>query len=426
MKKMVRVLPGIAIYLLLCLVSGNVSCADMEQGEKKTTVYFPVTVLGNPGFETGALAGRTNAPMWGGTRVKPAASYGLDTDDAHSGKASYKISCQNAEGWHYLTGEDIGAWQIIPGADYRLRVWMKGEEISSGTAWAKIIWRKEDGGNIGGGVSINVRAAGQSFDWREFVSQTARIPAEARSYIIQIGVGPKFAGTVRFDDITLEVEHEQSLDFPEAKKGLVAHWNFDEGEGEILRDLSGYGNHGKISNPIWQEGIAGKALLFSKDTRVKVPHDSVFIFRDGEFSLEAWVKPIEKRGHNVILFKGTNINLPCEYYFGTLNNDVRLLGGDMGHHCIRVALDENKWNHLVVSGDGKVVKVYHNARFYGVCAYSHLLFSRSPLWIGFEPGYKTFYNGLIDELKIYNRALSREEVREHFEQFAVQSPNGGK
>jgi hypothetical protein len=413
--KMIKVLSGTAIYLLLSLLFASIVCADTGQGEEKR-IYFPVTALGNPGFEIGALAEKISSPMWGLAQVTRVGSYGLDINDACSGTASYKISSESAEGWGYLTGNSIGAWRIVPGAKYRLKVWMKGEGISSGVAWANLVWYKEDGSIIRGG-GVSVRAAEQSFVWKEFVSQSVEIPVDASHYCIQIGVGPKFAGTVRFDDIALEVD--RPLEVPTAKKGLVAYWNFDEGQGEILHDSSEYGNNGQITNPVWQEGIAGKALLLSKDTRVMVPHHPSYIFRDGEFSLEAWVKPLKKSGHNVIFFKGVNINLPCEYYFGTLNNDIRLLGGDIQESYIRTALAENEWNHLVVSGDGKVARVYHNGRFYGVCNYSYLYFTTRPLWIGFEPGYGTSFNGLVDELKIYNRALSREEINDHYEQFAV-------
>src|SRR5438132_8565246 len=74
--------------------------------------------------------------------------------------------------------------------------------------------------------------------------------------------------------------------------GLVAAYNFDEGSGTILHDLSGTGNDGSLANAAWSSaGNYGGALSFNGSTSLVTIGDSSSLHLTSGMTLEAWVKP---------------------------------------------------------------------------------------------------------------------------------------
>jgi len=77
--------------------------------------------------------------------------------------------------------------------------------------------------------------------------------------------------------------------------GLVAEWHFDEGYGSVLKDSSGNGNDGTIYGATWVDGKFGKALSFDGvDDYVDCGNDRIFDFGTNTFTIETWVKTIDK------------------------------------------------------------------------------------------------------------------------------------
>jgi len=73
---------------------------------------------------------------------------------------------------------------------------------------------------------------------------------------------------------------------------MVAYWSFDEGSGDVLKDLSGTGNDGQINGkPKWVDGVKGKAIEFDgKDDFILVPNNDSYNFtKDASFSIALWI-----------------------------------------------------------------------------------------------------------------------------------------
>jgi hypothetical protein len=373
------------------------TCSWSQDENKKTIIVSPVE---NPSFEMNniGLFLHWSSPL----RVTKSGEYNIDTAEKHSGNTSYRIHSNTSEGWGYITGYKNEATEIKGGGFIKLRVWMKGKNLTDGFAWATLHWTLKDGSK----GSMSVKSIGNNFEWKELTSKQIYLPENLDNYFVQVGVGPKFGGTVWIDDITVECEQDMVVERKMPEKTLVGYWNFDEGSGSTVHDQSGFGNDGIIKNPRWETGIKGKCLFIGDpDSYVEIPHSFGLSFRDNIFTLEAWVKPENIAGHKTILSKG-NINFAC--YQGRLRKF-------MSDDYLGIGLKAKEWNHLVLTYDETIAKIYRNGLMCGAWSPGRVFFgSRQPLFIGWEGRYGCIYSGYIDEVKLYNRTLSAEEIRNNY------------
>jgi len=210
------------------------------------------------------------------------------------------------------------------------------------------------------------------------------------------------------------------------EEGLVGCWSFDEGQGNIAYDSSGIGNHGTIYGATWTDGIVGKALSFDGvDDYVDCGVPSVVNFGIGDFTIECWVRlnsfgemparnPIISRWKELAwvwdLRAGWNWGEKDYLYFFTLANpDYGIRGSGpislgMWHHVAVKRKNGNFYFYL----DGEETKGEYDP--------SNLVGS-TKMFMGRYVGYvyTTSFDGVIDEVRIYNRALSTEEIKEHYE-----------
>lgn len=204
-----------------------------------------------------------------------------------------------------------------------------------------------------------------------------------------------------------------------ADEGLVAYYSFDEGEGNALHDLSGKGNDGVIHGAKWVEGMYGKALEFDGvDDYVSIGNKDLLKFGSAtDFSIELLVKP---KGDSLAFIIGDEYGVKPYPGYGIFYrykdefnfvladgpNFMNVPAGSMGSSL-------NKWTYLVAvadrDGDGYL---YING---------DLVSSANVSKIGninhdynFEIGRRNtgtqYFKGTIDEVHIYNRILTKEEI----------------
>ena len=198
--------------------------------------------------------------------------------------------------------------------------------------------------------------------------------------------------------------------------GLVAAYSFDEGAGTVVNDLSGNGNTGTLVNATWSSsGKFGSALSFNgTNSRVTI-NDSPSLHLSNAMTLEAWVNPtVVTSAWRDVIYKGGNDNYLIE---GTTNHSAVPGGGaTIGTTDLitfgTAPLTVGTWTHLAVTYDGSLVRFYVN----GVQISSSgitgaILGSNSQLQIGGDSVFGQFFAGLIDEVRIYNVALSATQVQ---------------
>jgi hypothetical protein len=218
-----------------------------------------------------------------------------------------------------------------------------------------------------------------------------------------------------FDNVLVEV----STSPPAVENELVAYWKFDEGSGDLVYDNSGYGNHGTIYGATWTSGKINGALYFDGfNDAIEVP-DSTSLHISNTITVGAWIK--YEGGDNVqintVLTKRSG---ESGFSLGTQHGKVRFSVGSTYFDYVEgtTTLQPGKWYHLVGTYDGTTQKIYVNGLLDGSRLYSGQLSSNTaPLFIGLcisgETGAKYgYFTGIIDEVRIYNRALNSDEIAE--------------
>jgi hypothetical protein len=197
--------------------------------------------------------------------------------------------------------------------------------------------------------------------------------------------------------------------------GLVAAYGFNEGSGSVVNDTSGFNNNGTIKAATWSaSGHTGSALSFDGTSAwVAIPTAAQINLTSG-MTLEAWVMPTAGTGwRSVILKEGTNA---LSYALYSANNasrpggwvhsgssDVSILG--------TAAVTLNTWTHLAVTFDGSALRFYTNGVLVRtVTGVSSISTTTGGLKLGGNSVWGEYFKGLIDDVRIYNRALSAAEI----------------
>ncbi|HEX6761239.1 MAG TPA: LamG-like jellyroll fold domain-containing protein [Gaiellaceae bacterium] len=210
-----------------------------------------------------------------------------------------------------------------------------------------------------------------------------------------------------------------------ASTGLVAAFGFDEGSGSSVADASGSGNTGTVQNGTWAAGKFGKALQFNgSNTRVNVP-DSASLHLTTGMTLEAWVDPSTVNGAwRDVIYKGND-----NYYLeATSDNASRpdaglIAGGSYGDAFGSAALPANSWSYLAETYDGSTLRLYVNGTQVASTAHTgSIATSTNQLQIGGDGIWGQYFAGLIDEVRIYNVALTAAQIQA--DQTAPINPTG--
>ena len=202
-----------------------------------------------------------------------------------------------------------------------------------------------------------------------------------------------------------------------ADPSLILHLSFDEINGNRVIDHSQYRNHGTlVGNPQWVNGKLGKALKFNGVSDwVEVPHNNSLTV-DRNVTVMAWIHTSRHRGPGGVQWQGilAKSNLPRSYSLYTdAAGPLHLSVGNFVGGASRTKVALNTWQHVVAQVDdgwhrywinGKNAgNLQFNARLPGPADTKSVLIGRT------HEGSREFL-GLIDEVKIYNRALSEDEI----------------
>jgi glucose/arabinose dehydrogenase/chitodextrinase len=203
---------------------------------------------------------------------------------------------------------------------------------------------------------------------------------------------------------------------PPTPPGLVGAWSFAEGIGTSAVDASGNGNVGTLVGASWTPlGRYGSALSFNGSSSTVRVADSASLDLTTAMTLSAWIQPTASQsGWKTILQHESDA-----YFLNASNSDGPLrpsgggtLGGNTQYLGGPAANPVNAWTNVALTYDGATLRLYINGtQVASRAATGAIQTTNSPLWIGGNSPYGEYFQGLIDEVRVYNRALTQAEVQ---------------
>jgi PKD repeat protein len=206
--------------------------------------------------------------------------------------------------------------------------------------------------------------------------------------------------------------------------GLVAAYNFDQGSGTTLTDLSGNGNNGTITNATWSTaGKFGNALSFNGAANSYVTiNSSTSLNLTNGMTLEAWVDPTTLNSLDggwaaAVSKEHQNSSNDIAYALYAANGTgtgpaghILVNGTDYGASGSSV-LALNKWVFLTATYVGTTLQTYVNGKLVASQTIGGSITTTSnPLRIGGDWSGEMF-TGLIDNVRIYNKALTQAQIK---------------
>jgi glucose/arabinose dehydrogenase len=201
--------------------------------------------------------------------------------------------------------------------------------------------------------------------------------------------------------------------------GLVAAYNFDEGTGPTVADASDLANHGTITGATWAaQGKFGSALSFDGVNDWVTINDATTLDLTTGMTLEAWVYPTRTAGWRRSILTKEHPSKRSTYELSASTSSWRRPSGkiQLAKKYVRLygpdSLPANGWSHLALTYDGAMLRLYINGVQVNKRAVtSSILVSGSPLRLGGNSTYNEFFQGRIDDVRIYNRALTAAEIQ---------------
>jgi parallel beta-helix repeat protein len=204
---------------------------------------------------------------------------------------------------------------------------------------------------------------------------------------------------------------------------LVAHWKFDEGIGTTASDSSGKGNTGTLKNgPVWAAGKVGRALYFDGIDDTVTVADSNSLDMSNAFTISAWVNPASTfTDWRAIVVKNSKYFLFASTagWCGNGSPSGAFSAASLYMVCQPSALAANSWSYLTLTYNGATLTLYRNGIAVATSTISTTLSAdTATLQIGGSQ-YGEYFKGFIDEVRVYNGALSSTEIQTIYQQELV-------
>ncbi len=220
---------------------------------------------------------------------------------------------------------------------------------------------------------------------------------------------------------------------PASQPGMVLHLPFDEGQGTTAADSSGNDNTGTLTNgPTWTTGKTGSyALIFDgMNDYANVGDSPTMYFSKSEGTIGMWIKPVNPAsGSKQVLVLARDGEGSYEMELA-LQEDGDLFfypyyDPNQWHtyNLVKNPLTEGQWQFVAVTWDysTKEAKIFVDGVEQALAednvpSYWSIIASTADWDIGGSPVKDQYFNGTIDDVRIYNYALSASEIQDLYNQ----------
>jgi hypothetical protein len=196
-----------------------------------------------------------------------------------------------------------------------------------------------------------------------------------------------------------------------AETDLVGWWKFDETSGTIARDGSGNGNDGTLKgDPMWVAGKIAGALEFDGDGDY-VDVGSVGISGADPRTIAGWIRASTTAipSWTAVFGFAPDSSTPGAYYdieVDDAGNYATNVGGGYSFPLIPV---DTQWHHFAVTYDGTMGTSYVDGESFRSTEGD--LVTVDGVRIGTRREENNFFPGLVDDVRIYNKALTSAEIK---------------
>ncbi len=305
-----------------------------------------------------------------------------------------------------VTQEEGKAWGVrFQNADQDEYLVFKGYNFSQSSVSRSYIFRR--------GVSFSEPAEGF---FKDIVFEPISGQTEITKIISLIGEGKEVKNNV--GDIIIS---RTGLISGRVEDGLVGYWHFDEGTSTVTYDATSHKNNGLIyGGANWVKGKVGGALDFNGiNNYVALPPNFLNVV---DFTFIAWVKWNGGGNWQRIFDFGQNTNanmfLTPKSGANTLRFAITISGSNNEQRLNTDYLPVGEWKFIAVVLDGDIGRLYVD----GVLKDTQTITLNPNQVVGANNWFgksqytaDEYFNGLIDEIRIYNRALSEEEIKTIYE-----------
>jgi len=232
--------------------------------------------------------------------------------------------------------------------------------------------------------------------------------------------------------------HAAVLTRPSNNLGLAAYWSFNEASGTQATDFSGNKNTGTLSGstlPAWVSGKHGSALSFDgSSSYVNTGNNASMGFSGKSFTISAWINTKDATTNGSIYDAWQS---PFSFRLFTTGGTVAFQlrntsAADMlSGNWISAAINTNQWYHVVavynyVNSTTGTAYLYLNGTLAvsAACSAANCTLMDNigtiPRLIGKKGDSANYFNGIIDDVRVYSRALSATEITNLYQSGAAQ------
>jgi len=213
-----------------------------------------------------------------------------------------------------------------------------------------------------------------------------------------------------------------SMSTANATDEIIGLWHLDEITDDTTYDDSGNNNDGMVYGASLFTGVENNALSFDgTDDYVDCSNDSIYNFNDtNSFTISCWVKPDDLSNKQGIIGKWSGSWTISPYQiavddYGQIR--VNIGGGGLTYGSVYIpanSLSTGNWYHIVATYDGSTLRCYLNSEEMDSEEFNLTLPSNTAsLTIGvYGNATKNYFDGMIDEIKMYNYVLIQTEIDE--------------
>jgi len=214
--------------------------------------------------------------------------------------------------------------------------------------------------------------------------------------------------------------------YADITSGLVGWWKFDEASsgtcaGASVMDASGSGNTGTcVNSSTYGTGKIGPgAMSFDGSTQYVDMGDMNATESIGVLTVSTWFYSNPSQSYRTVVSKGYYSSGSWEM---RMTRDIEGPTIDCcvvttnGLHCVAIGVSNSQWNHVVMVYNGATVSVFKNGVFVSSTPQTgNIVNTAVSVMIGQNGNSGEYFNGQIDDVRIYNRALTDTEVAELYQ-----------